>query len=432
MKRLLNSLFGNWSRTLFTIFMVGLITRGVFILTLQDGFYFPDSSFYSKAAVSLITNGELGKFYNRPPGYPVFLASIYVLFGESILAVRIVESVMGAFLAVVIALLGRRIGGEVVGAISGILWTIYPLGVFIAGLVYPTTLLTTLLACGLLCFLPHSDEKLSPKRIFFGGIIWGLAALTSPVVIATIGAIIIWMIYYCRTNRVLSISVLFLGSALTVVPWTIRDFYVYDRLVVVEPRVVEHLPVMRVPGEDVKNRSIHNLVKQPGAFAEHFQREFVNFWKLELHRITMDWPSYREALHKRDSRIVRNTIFSSNGLTNIVSIVSTAPLFLFAIIGTGAMLFDQERRRHLALLWLTILSFAVVYSMFHAKTRYRIPIEPYIIILSAYGLMEMWRMLAARKVNKFEVRRSKFDVEAKVKADAMVGDVRSSKFEVRS
>jgi 4-amino-4-deoxy-L-arabinose transferase-like glycosyltransferase len=69
----------------------------------------------------------LGETYNRPPGYPVFLAGIHAAFGESILAVRIVESVMGALQTVVIAVMGKRIGGEVVGVLSGILWSIYPI-----------------------------------------------------------------------------------------------------------------------------------------------------------------------------------------------------------------------------------------------------------------------------------------------------------------
>jgi len=55
---------------------------------------------------------ELSETYNRPPGYPVFLAGIHAFFGETILAIR--KSVMGALLTVVIAVIGKRIGGEVV------------------------------------------------------------------------------------------------------------------------------------------------------------------------------------------------------------------------------------------------------------------------------------------------------------------------------
>jgi hypothetical protein len=70
----------------------------------------------------------------------------------------------------------------------------------------------------------------------------------------------------------------------------------------------------------------------------------------------------------------------------IVSILSAGPMFLFALTGAGAMWFQKERRRVLSLLVITILSFAVGYSFYWGKMRYRFPIEPYIIILIAYRL----------------------------------------------
>jgi 4-amino-4-deoxy-L-arabinose transferase-like glycosyltransferase len=407
--RTVNTIFGNWRRTLLSIFMVALLIRGIFILTLQDGFYFPDSVDYSRAAISLITNGELGKAYNRPPGYPVFLAGIYMLFGQSILPVRIVESLLGALLAVVIAMIGKRMGGEVVGILAGLLWSFYPLGVFIVGLVYPTNLLTMLLACGLLCFLPYSDQELSPKRVFLAGILWGLGTLTIPVVIATIGAVSIWMMCCNRVKRVQLVSLLILGSALTVVPWIIRDFYVYDRLVLVEPRVVEQLPSIDRTQKNVQEKKVDAIFEHPHVFAMRYAREFLHFWQLYPDRLIMDWPTLREELHVADHRIVKETIFTKNNLVMLVNLLSTGPLFLFAIAGTIAMWLEPARRRYLSLLWAIILSFAGVYSLFYAKTRYRIPIEPYITILSAYGLRETWRLAATH----LWYGRSKVEVEAK-------------------
>ena len=425
MKKIITSLFLNWQQALISIFVGALLVRGVFIFTLQARYYFPDSVEYSQAAVNLLTRAELGEGYDRPPGYPVFLASIYLFFGESILAVRMFESVMGAFLAVVIALLSRRVGGEGVGVLAGILWSIYPMGVFIVGLVYPTNLLTMLLACGLLCFVPDSQQELSAKRVFFAGIVWGIAALTTPVVLATVGAISLWVMCWSRANRLLLVAVLFLGLALTVVPWIIRDFYVYDRLVVVEPRVVEHLPQMDKTKNNVPENKIEAILKHPRVFAERYAREFKRFWLPYPERLVMDWPTVREKAHERDRRIVKDTIFTKNILINAVGILTTGPLFLFAIIGTAAMWFQREQRRDLALLLAIILSFPAVYSIFYAKMRYRIPVEPYIIILSAYGIKKTWDVLLLKK---FDVRGSKFEVE--VKAEAMVGDVRGSKFEV--
>jgi len=269
------------------------------------------------------------------------------------------------------------------------------------------------LACGLLCFLPDSQEELSAKRVFFAGIVWGIAALTTPVVLATVGAISLCVMYWSRANRLSVVSVLILGSALTVVPWIVRDFYVYDRLVIVEPRVVEQLPPMRNT-EGVQGKKIEAILTHPRVFAERYASEFKRFWRLYPERLVMDWPTVREKLHEADQRIVKDTIFTKNDLVILVNILSTGPLFLFAIIGTAAMLLQEKRRRDLSLLWAIILSFAAVYSIFYAKTRYRIPVEPYIIILSAYGLVETWRLVAAYFAYGGSRVEAKKQVEAKV------------------
>jgi hypothetical protein len=104
----LNITFLDWRRTAICIFTVAFILRGAFVLVLKEGFYFPDAIDYSRAAVSLLVDGKLGEMYHRPPVYPMFLAGIYTLFGQTIMAIRMVEALLGACVAVVIALMAER------------------------------------------------------------------------------------------------------------------------------------------------------------------------------------------------------------------------------------------------------------------------------------------------------------------------------------
>src|SRR5262245_29037471 len=134
--------FSAWQRSLLAIFVAALLIRSVFILTQQNGFYFVDSLDYSQAATNLLAHGTFGEGYGRPPMYPLVLAAIYALFGQHIMAIRLVQAVMGACIAVMMALMAQRIGSKGVGILAGMLWSVYPLGVFIAGLEYPTTVTT--------------------------------------------------------------------------------------------------------------------------------------------------------------------------------------------------------------------------------------------------------------------------------------------------
>jgi 4-amino-4-deoxy-L-arabinose transferase-like glycosyltransferase len=386
-----------WRPTVMAIFGLALLTRGVFILTLQDGFYFPDSVDYSRAAVNLLAHGEFGESYQRSPVYPLFLAAIYALLGQEIMAVRLVEALLGAGVAVVMALMARRIGGEEVGALAGLLWSIYPLGIFIAGLVYPTSVVILLLTCAVLCLLAQARQELSLGRVVLGGILLGLTALTVPVALVTAIATAVWMAYWQPARRLLLAPLFLLGVALPLAPWAAHNSYLYDSVAVVESHLVEHLPSVDDTDKGAEGSTgeerITAILENPGALARHFVREFGHFWELYPQRINMTHPSFRAKMHAEDARIVSETVFDTSW-TSAINSLSTGPVFLFALIGAGAMAAQKARRRALSLLCVTILSFAVSYSFFYGKTRYRLPIEPYVIILSAYGLRRIWLALA--------------------------------------
>jgi 4-amino-4-deoxy-L-arabinose transferase-like glycosyltransferase len=298
-----------------------------------------------------------------------------------------------------IAIIARRIGGQGVGALAGMLWSVYPLGVFIAGLVYPTSVLTLLLACAVLCLMTTGGQELEPRRVMLAGILFGLAALTKPIVLGTIAAMTLWMVYWRHTRRVQLLRLFLLGVVLLLVPWTVRNVVVHDRIVIVQPGLVQHLSRVGKKPKDVsdrgKARKIDAILTHPGAFAARFAREFGRFWELYPTRMRMSQSAYREKVHAQDSRVVTKTVLWTHW-PSLISIMSVGPMFFFALIGAGAMWFRKERRDALALLCTIILSFAVGYACFYGKTRYRIPIEPYIIVLSAYGLRQTWAVLWGR------------------------------------
>jgi 4-amino-4-deoxy-L-arabinose transferase-like glycosyltransferase len=390
----LKAIRDNWPRTLLAIFVVALLSRVAFIWFLDDGFYFPDSLSYTRAAGNLLAYGEFGATYRRAPGYAVFLAAIQTVFGNSIFAVRLIESFLGAVLAVMIAILGRRLGGAAVGAVAGALWGLYPMGIFIVGLVYPTALMALLLAIGACFVLPQPRQALSSKRVFLGGLVWGVGALIVPAGLATIGLTTVWLLYWGGTKRFALAALLLLGSAVALVPWTVRNYSVHGRVVAVDARMENHLARTTGSADDEEDK-IAVIRRNPELFAINAAKEFVYFWRLYPERLGMT----RQGVQRRyysDPRLVRENLFTLSSLTTVVSVATTLPLFIFAAIGTMTMLFHKERRRDLSLLWTIILSFAFGYSLFFTKLRYRVPIEPYIMILSAHGWVGTWRFFSTR------------------------------------
>ena len=106
----------------------------------------------------------------------------------------------------------------------------------------------------------------------------------------------------------------------------------------------------------------------------------------------MSDQSLREKFHRRDARVVKKTVFSSsNSLTDWASMLSIGPMFLLALAGIY-FLIKERQWVPLSLLASVVLSFAFAYSLFFTQLRYRVPVEPYLILLAGHGLV----MLGAR------------------------------------
>jgi 4-amino-4-deoxy-L-arabinose transferase-like glycosyltransferase len=335
--------------------------------------------------------------------YPLVLAAIYALFGQHIVAIRLVQAVMGACIAVMIALIARRLGSKGVGILAGVLWSVYPLGVFMAGIEYPISVTALLLAAGVLCMMTDVKRALGAGRVVLGGLLFGAAILTIPATLAAVLATTFWILYWQSTRRFVLATLFLLGVALPLTPWTIRNLYAYGQIVIVDPRLTQPWIAPAQQGDltypSLLERRMQLLLRNPGTFVDRTVREFGHFWELYPTRVLMSHQSYREELHEQDARVVKQTVFGTN-YTDLISVISTGPMFLFALIGTGALWLRKDRRPGFSLLCMTILSFALGYSFFFGKTRYRLPVEPFIIILSAYGLEQIWSLLAGQRIRE--------------------------------
>ena len=244
----------------------------------------------------------------------------------------------------------------------------------------------------MLCLVTDSDDHGYPARVALAGLFFGLSALAKPIVLGTIVFVAFWIIFWRRSGRIFLVSVFLVTAALALLPWTVRNAYVYDRLVPIEARGLEEV----VPWADTpaahRESGNENWTKIC-RMAKRFPGEFISFFELYPRRVNLLRQSKRESNHKRDPRIVLHTSLGS-GLVNAISIISVVTIFTFALIGMWVMWRKGDKRRELSLLVLLVMSFALGYATSWGKIRYRIPVDPYIIILSAWGVVYVWNTLA--------------------------------------
>jgi len=113
---------------------------------------FPDTIEYLRVA----ENVRLGKGFmvsddcliGRMPGYPVFLALIQIAFGESMLAARLAQALVGTALIAIAWLLARELYGEREAHVAAAFVALYPPFILYTVLLLSETLFTALVACG--------------------------------------------------------------------------------------------------------------------------------------------------------------------------------------------------------------------------------------------------------------------------------------------
>ena len=355
---------------------------------------------------ALTTSSGDSLIASRMPGYPLFMAAIYAIAGESAVAVLVVQAFIGAAIVWLTYLLGRRFG-ENTGLLAAGLAAIDPLSLGFSCALLSETPFTLCLLLGLwLTFrIIEATPAPHPRPLF----LWAALGLTCGVAVY-LRASILWLIIpwsfvlillrprplRSLTGALLAILILF--AALS--PWLIRNYAHFHsgpfRLTTLEgislyeavypgatggPKQHEiTLPPDMVPlNEAQRNDEWSRMAWQ------HIREEPLRIARLALVKLGRTWSPTFNAAEMRTSSA--RPIQYGMALWYV-------PLFLLAAIGlcAGAMPW-----KHRILVFLPILYFSAVHALFLGSVRYRVPLMPLVCILAASGIVILLKWLSGGK-----------------------------------
>ena len=173
---------------------------------------------------------------NYAPGLPLLIAGLYeVRGGDDERAARIVLALLSSLAIPLAYLLGRRLAGPPAGTIAAIPVAIYPALLEYSGMLMTEPLGTTVLAATVIAFLgARAGPRLWPWAC--AGALLGAMAMLRPEYLLLVP--VLFALAMLRADRPsgrwarLRPAALLAGCALLVVlPWTIRNLVVLDRLV---------------------------------------------------------------------------------------------------------------------------------------------------------------------------------------------------------
>ena len=373
---------------------------------------FPDADIYWDLArmirrgepFQVVYWGDLPHFALRTPGYPLFLAFCQSVFGESPLAARLVQAVMGAGSVYLVFRLTREL--DPAGAASAGRWTPALLAAVLAA-IDPYYVGTAALLLSEAVFIPlmvlslwglavlWGESRPSPRRAVAWAVTVGVASAAA-VLVRPSWALCVPLLLLARValagrgSRLRAIGdacVIAVAAALVMAPWWVRNERVIGRFVPtalwmgaslydgLNPRATgaSDMEFLNEPdiwplGEEaqdaeLRRRAIAFARAHPGRVLELAGIKFLRYWS--------PWPN---------AETIRSRWIA------VVCAVWSVPLYVL----WGAGLWARRRDpRALVLLVGPLIYFCLLHMVFAGSMRYRIPGEVPALGLAALGLQHL-------------------------------------------
>lgn len=359
------------------------------------------------------------------PLYPFLLAGVYLLLGiqtaVSYLSIELLQAVSSALGCVFVYWIGRKLWGHKVGIVAGLILALYPPLIYSVTRIRPITLIVDLLALEVLLVLRLSERPRVGVAVA-GGIVIGSLALLEPVMLVFAPFACLWLLINAGENvsRILSlVCVMAVVALLLVLPWTIRNFIVHDRFVFIQSSLGYQLWVGNNPHATGTSR----LLPESGETGLFWPEQGIASWP-DLQQLLWKQKKAAPAVFSTMPADVRARLRSMSevegdalllGLatewirehparflalslqrlkyfwwldpTNPLAtmVVYALPWFALLPVALIGLVLSWRERRRLSLLYFLLISVTVPYLFTVVEPRYRMPLEPYIILFAAYA-----------------------------------------------
>lgn len=414
-------------RLLILIFCLSLIIRIVYVLVCRIN---PDQIDYDAVDYEILARnvlagngfgygeGKLSSF--RPPLWPYTLAGIYAVFGRSHTAAKLCLALIGSALPILIILITRDMLPRRESLACGIVVAAYPPLVVMAGDLMTETMFSVLIAAVMLIAVRWKARPHLKLAIALGAAA-GFAALTRGNALVFIPLLLLWMVA-TRGARGLAHAVIVAAAAAAVLsPWTIRNWRLQYAFVPVScnsgyifsisffPHPISMLKRDRareyangVAQGPVRSEALYDIVAEDNLTPPDFLRKnmadrypdekpLTTEFELDRFLLAKSVEFVKAHPHKMALKVLKDFIkfwyfFDSWG--NFMP--AWATVMPFVLVGVF-ITFHQAKA--FALIYLLLASVILTVMVFHAAVRFRLPYEPFLLILAVVGSFRLWSRL---------------------------------------
>jgi 4-amino-4-deoxy-L-arabinose transferase-like glycosyltransferase len=371
---------------------VALAIRIAFVLATPGYTLVHDALDYQRHAISLSEGHGFALSYGRPtafrpPAYPVFLATVYWVTGPDVEWGRLANAFVGAGIVALIGVIAFQLWGRRVALVALGLGAVYVPLILVGQAIMSEPLFVLCLLGAIACALRG--------WVVPAGVLLGLAILgrANAVILVLPLAAAVW-----RGWR--PAAVLCVVAALTVLPWTIRNYETFHAFVPVSTQFGSALAgtYNSEARADKKNpaswrtlkrvddyRPIFNRVRSTPepVLEKELRRASLEFIKAHpAYVLTVAWWTTRRMLDLAGmdwSIHTAGTISASRGW----AIAGVICFWVFAVLAIGGAFTAGARAAPWWLWTVPLLMYLSVVFLVVETPRYRTAIDPFIVLLAA-------------------------------------------------
>jgi hypothetical protein len=335
------------------------------------------------------------------PIYPYLLAGVFKLFGVysflSSLVIVTLNLLFSALTCYPIYYVGKRISGAGVGLFAAWLWVIFPPALYIPIEWVWDTSLSALMAALILWATLAIPER-ARKRDWIGyGLLWGIGLMTNAAILSLAPFLLIWLALKLRKqgrNWIQLPALAILAMCLACVPWTVRNYVVFHRIIPFRSNFGLELWLGnndQVPDTWAGFLHPNDYPPEREKFARMGEIAYMDAKQHEAIRFMLAHP--RDEFRFFWRRFADNWIGSWDPVQDIWKTLALRSQFILAsnivvaVLGLiGILILSREKNPYTFPIAMFPLIFPIVYYVTHSSVRYRHPIDPAMIVLTAYAM----------------------------------------------
>ena len=350
--------------------------------------------------------------YFRAPFYIFCLALVFSLFGATLTTARIFGLVIGLASLLLTFLTGKKLFGKRTGLIAAAIQSVYPLILYFESELLLDPLFMMLLQLSVYYFvLWYKEQNLS--NLVCMALALGLAAITRPNELLFLPLVILFL-YFSSTlwkQRVKLIALFALLLALIILPITIRNYVAGGEIVLISSQgginffignnrqsdgVTAAMPTPL--GHNWKIDDIRYLAESETT-GELKSSALSDFWYAktfdEIFKKPLQWGGLflKKLYYNFSNREISNNrnlayFFSQHSLLKF----SYFPFAALLALSVLAVATGYNSHWGVRLLFILIVVNSVAVALFFFNSRFRLPLLPFYIILSAVGIESLMKL----------------------------------------